>query len=354
MIGAKTTSQPLYNRLANELTRKIRNKAFPSKAFPSENQLCQEYDVSRKTVRRALEILENRGLLKTVQGKQRRITASGSMTDKAENSNICCLVSRYASNYNELCNYLTGVFKKLGYNLFFTFQDNDFNFDRDFFRSEKYAACIFIGSHMETAVGEVFKITGNIPALAIDNNNCLYRIDNIGTDEYVNAYRICQLLIDNGHRKIGLIENRGFPTITAGFKKCLEDNNIEHTPDNFLYPKYKLTDNELKSFLSAGNFTALHVSVYRAYGEIVFNYIHEHGIKVPEDLSIIGYDDVELYTKSGIVRPDAMATRWKRIAEIAVERICGKLNNHLDNDIISYRIESEIIQRGTVKNIQKN
>ena len=41
--------------------------------FPSENQLCQEYEVSRVTVRSAIQQLEAVGLIKTHQGGRTQV-----------------------------------------------------------------------------------------------------------------------------------------------------------------------------------------------------------------------------------------------------------------------------------------
>ena len=58
------SSLPVYHQLSSILRQQIKDGVFSSgKAMPSEMQLSQTYDVSRVTVRRALETLENEGFV---------------------------------------------------------------------------------------------------------------------------------------------------------------------------------------------------------------------------------------------------------------------------------------------------
>jgi len=63
------TIQPLYYRVFISLRDKILNGAYERTApLPSESKLCAEYEVSRATVRHALELLEEEGLVERRQG----------------------------------------------------------------------------------------------------------------------------------------------------------------------------------------------------------------------------------------------------------------------------------------------
>ncbi|HVX44350.1 MAG TPA: GntR family transcriptional regulator [Mycobacteriales bacterium] len=61
---------PLHAQLANQLERRILSGAWtPGAAMPSESALCAQYRISRITVRRALNDLENEGLVERVRGR---------------------------------------------------------------------------------------------------------------------------------------------------------------------------------------------------------------------------------------------------------------------------------------------
>lgn len=60
--------KPLYRRVITDLEKQIR-KMRPNAKLPSERQLLVKYDVSRNTIRLALQDLEERGLIYRLHGK---------------------------------------------------------------------------------------------------------------------------------------------------------------------------------------------------------------------------------------------------------------------------------------------
>ena len=62
-------SEPLYHVVASDLRKKIGEGIWPRDArLPNEAELCQSYGVSRITIRHALAILVNEGLVIRAQG----------------------------------------------------------------------------------------------------------------------------------------------------------------------------------------------------------------------------------------------------------------------------------------------
>jgi DNA-binding GntR family transcriptional regulator len=61
---------PVYRQLASLLREAISSgKLAPGRPLPSESSLMGEHGVSRDTVRKAVGILRDEGLVVTVQGK---------------------------------------------------------------------------------------------------------------------------------------------------------------------------------------------------------------------------------------------------------------------------------------------
>lgn len=61
---------PLYQQVADAVQRRIEDGEFePGQPIPSEKTLEQEYGVARGTVRRAVALLGERGLVVTIQGR---------------------------------------------------------------------------------------------------------------------------------------------------------------------------------------------------------------------------------------------------------------------------------------------
>jgi GntR family transcriptional regulator len=61
---------PAYRQLANIIRAQIESGGLAhDRPVPSETTLVQEYGVARGTVRRAIEVLREEGLVVTVQGR---------------------------------------------------------------------------------------------------------------------------------------------------------------------------------------------------------------------------------------------------------------------------------------------
>ncbi|SHJ16774.1 GntR family transcriptional regulator [Clostridium cavendishii DSM 21758] len=65
----KKSRTPLYLQLMNVLIDKIQSSMDENEQLPSEREICDFYDVSRSTVRQALDELEKEGYIYKVQGK---------------------------------------------------------------------------------------------------------------------------------------------------------------------------------------------------------------------------------------------------------------------------------------------
>jgi DNA-binding GntR family transcriptional regulator len=61
--------RPIYRQLSDLLEARLVDEARPGDRLPSELELSQQFDVNRLTVRRALNELNQRGLIETIHGK---------------------------------------------------------------------------------------------------------------------------------------------------------------------------------------------------------------------------------------------------------------------------------------------
>lgn len=62
--------EPLYEQIAAILADRIAAGTYPPRRrVPSEAAICEEFNVSRPTARAAVQLLIQRGLVVTVQGK---------------------------------------------------------------------------------------------------------------------------------------------------------------------------------------------------------------------------------------------------------------------------------------------
>ncbi len=110
-----------------------------------------------------------------------------------------------------------------------------------------------------------------------------------------------QHLINIGHKKIGFIAGDiDHPSISnrfLGYKMALENAHIKYDPNYYVtdetYPARENGYNAAKKLLKKNkNITAIFAS-NDAMAIGVMQYLKEKNLKVPDDISLIGFDDVE-------------------------------------------------------------
>lgn len=63
-------SEPLYMRISEDIRNKIKNGDIPyGSRLPAERQMAEKYGVDRKTLRKAIAVLSEEGILNCMQGK---------------------------------------------------------------------------------------------------------------------------------------------------------------------------------------------------------------------------------------------------------------------------------------------
>jgi len=76
----KFSKVPLYTQLKNIIMEKIESGEYPEDTkIPSEQELCEMYDISRPTVRQAIIELTNSGILYKMKGKGTFVARSKTM-----------------------------------------------------------------------------------------------------------------------------------------------------------------------------------------------------------------------------------------------------------------------------------
>lgn len=78
-------AQPLYQKIYSEIKKNIFEGVFgQAEKLPSENELCSIFNVSRITIRKALDMLTEDGLVVKIQGKGSYANASNKMLGQIE------------------------------------------------------------------------------------------------------------------------------------------------------------------------------------------------------------------------------------------------------------------------------
>jgi len=145
-----------------------------------------------------------------------------------------------------------------------------------------------------------------IPIILIDRmlddiDTDVVMVDNISASE-----RAISHLVENGHKEIGIVvgPNEIFTSQERlkGYKEALNRKKIKVNEDNIVFSNYTVQGGyeSLKQLVKKNkDMTAVFMTNYEmTLGAIIA--INELGIKIPEDISFIGFDNLQL---SRIVKP---------------------------------------------------
>lgn len=187
---------------------------------------------------------------------------------------------------------------------------------------------------------------------AIKGLNC----DAVLVDNLNAAYSAVEQLIIRGHKRIGIIcgPERIYTTEERlkGYYRVHEDYMIEVDSSLIKYGDYRLEGgyNMLSELVSMKNPpTAVFVTnYYMTLGAIIA--INESNIHIPEDISLIGFDNLEM---SRIFKPSLsmVVQPMKEISESAAELILRRLAGDILEVPHMYRLKVEVVVRDSVRNV---
>lgn len=158
-------------------------------------------------------------------------------------------------------------------------------------------------------------------------------ISSVGVDNFLGGYRATEHLIDLGHLRIGMLAG-GFRFSDRschrwhGYRRCLKDYDIAYDPNLVLQTEYSLTNGRegVKSLLSMKNApTSLFCSNdFLAMGAM--QGARDLGIKLPEDLSIVGFDDMQI---ASFITPALTTIRQPayEMGELGVQVLLSQIEN---------------------------
>jgi len=199
-------------------------------------------------------------------------------------------------------------------------------------------------------------IKSNIPAIVINNYvedldvNCI-AVDNIGGAETATSY-----LISLGHKKIAHISGDLITQAAAhrleGYKQALSKNNIKLRQEYIFKTDYsrgqarqaaedlvKIPDGPTAVFVASDSMALEVMTVVR-----------EMGKKIPDDLSIVGFDD----NPSGLYGPVALTTVRQplvRMAQMSVEELNAIMNAEKRPKTKKIVLPTELVIRESAHNL---
>lgn len=231
--------------------------------------------------------------------------------------------------------------------------NNDLNF---FLRNWNLDGLILNGVYEDDFYNTLTKI--NIPIVLIDSYVANPNICTVGLEDFNGGYLATKYLINHGHTNIAFaspfIKYKGVVSERfEGYKKALNESNIP-LKSNLIFEQELDINTTItlgKNLANRNDFTAIFATADILAAGIITG-IKQAGKKVPKDISVIGFDDINL---CNLISPPLTTIHQdaQLKGKLAVNYIIDKLEKKIitNNETV---LPVRIIERGSVATIQSS
>lgn len=299
---------PIYIQLADQFRALIRSGAWPpGTRLPSELSLAEEYRISRGTVRQAMQVLTNEGLVDRAQGKGTFVAPGAPGLARADDDHLLLgAVLPYKHDLLTL-DILAGVeqaARAAGYHVVFTPGGEQPLDPQEVAQLRaKGVGGLVIFPPSNTAYDETIARlqAEGVPLVLVDRYLPDLETDYVVADNFDGGYRATQHLIHGGHERIGFLTPSGLQTTSVrdrfrGYRRALADHDLAYDERLFLwYTELMQPDpglQTLRAYLRASDRPSAIFAVTDLLAIRVLAAAQREGLRVPEDLALVGYDDI--------------------------------------------------------------
>ncbi|HAS6775890.1 substrate-binding domain-containing protein [Vibrio parahaemolyticus] len=212
---------------------------------------------------------------------------------------------------------------------------------------------ILMCSSLEGERIDVFERYPDIPVVVMDWGPMLFTSDKIQDNSLRGGYLAAKYLIDCGHTEIGCITG---PLIKhqaqmryEGYKRAMNEAGLEFNANWIIESDFEC-EGGYQAFKKMPERGTLPSSIFVSNDMMamgVINAANELGIKVPDDLSIIGYDDIHI---AKFMSPSLTTIHQPkyRLGQAAVETLVRRLDDK-SNEAQVVQLEPTLVVRNSVK-----
>jgi GntR family transcriptional regulator, arabinose operon transcriptional repressor len=317
--------KPLYSQILGILRDRItRSEYVPDQQLPTEKELAEQFSVSRITSKRALIELEREGLIYRRRGsgsyvkKQDETRIAAKEQAVSSTSRIISMIIPYMAS-NTMFGYFPGVSDHLesrGYYLSIHNSDWSSLQERELLQSlpkRGTSGIILYPVSTQHNLDVVHSLHLNeYPIITIDQYYSILTMGSVVSDNYNGGYLAASKLIELGHTRIAFLSTIGIQYRSTvrdrffGYSKALNDNGISMDIDlifSDLPPEAEGELSKRRSFYKSllNKMLDLQVTAIQAEHDMVaydcINAAVELGIKIPDELSIVGFDNNQEFTQ---------------------------------------------------------
>ncbi|MFQ5855632.1 MAG: GntR family transcriptional regulator [Anaerolineae bacterium] len=350
---AHDSTIPLHMQLLNQLRHLILSGQWaPGSRLPSEAELQRQLKISRSTIRQALSNAEAEGLIERVPGKGTFVARSPA--GKRNNHLIGYITFDFLSDFqHQLLRGAESAARARGYRILFCNSNRDANEENrlldQLLEEDRVGGTLIWPALDDDPSRRLFQLAnqGVVPLVMIDRTLKGLVCDYVTSDNYAGAYAATKHLVELGHRRIVFLSRPILQLLPIaerlrGYRQALHDAGLTPlepwlvgTADQEMGTGYVLRTysdansqdiEEIARYLENPQRPTAIFAMNDLMAIQALKAASRVGLRVPQDLSLVGFDDIDLATYLGVplttVPQDTFAL-GRRAAELLIERIEG-------------------------------
>jgi GntR family transcriptional regulator of arabinose operon len=349
-----------YFSIMEELKAKIvKGDIKPGEKLPSENELVTRYQVSRHTIRKALSILQNEGYLYSEHGKG---TFCSERMRHQKNSKNIGVITTYISDYifPRLIQGIDSVMTENGYSIMLKNTGNSRDKearDLEEFLSKDIDGLIIEPSKSQLACKNIHLYEAldqyQIPYVFIQgiytelkDRPCIL------LDDCQGEYLLTKYLLELGHKHIlGVFkaDDRQGIQRHKGYVKALQEGGLAYDPEMIIW--FHTEDRRTKPVLEVEEKIrqGVPLDAIACYNDQiaaeVIKKLQSLNIRVPEDVSVTGYDNSYM-AENSIVNMTTIAHPQEQLGAMAAELLLEQIRHvPREESRVERLIQPELIVR---------
>lgn len=338
-----------------QLSKILRENMHTNKLLPSYRTLMKEYNISLATVRQAIGMLKEDGLVRSEQGKRTFCQASPTLE---KNRLIGLIIPRvHESVFGAVVENIEEVLSSKGYHMILcNSHDSAVNEMKHIktLKERKVMGIIFGPSHITKSIDSIrFSEVHKIPFLLLLGHIKGVDTDYVTDDGAKGAYKLILHLLALGHRRIAFIGgcfDIAFPERIKGYKEALKEYGVKFDKALLMITQSQKVKNVTKSIKALLAMKNKPTAIFAINDKVAINALkalHNLKVRVPEKMSIAGYDNIEA-ASSLRVPLTTVNTNTSEIGHKAAEALISKIEGKKTENIRKLIEPELIIRKSTV------
>lgn len=351
------------SKLVEDLKEQILSgKIKPGDKISSENVLARDYGISRQTVRKAIDILRNEGFVYAEHG---RGTFCSEMIKQNSSSGNVAVVMTFLSDYifPHIIRGIDEVLEREEYSILLKSTHNYRKLEAKCLEElvkKNIDGLIIEPSKSRVAFKghDAFSILDQYQVPYVFIQGVYHGMEDkpyVVLDDELGGYLITKHLIELGHRKIiGIFksDDQQGQGRHSGYVKALTEAGIWYDPERVVWfhteDMYTLPEEMIRDLAGRIVFDAI-VSYNDRIAIDAIRGLEAKGFRVPEDVSVAGFDDSEL-ARNFKVPLTTVKHPQSRIGEEAAQLLVKLMKGQtLDADKLHIKMKPELVVRESTR-----